>query len=51
MNNGASERSFYRGGYWRPGALNGVFALFGLDPRSYSNSIIGLRAAYVDEDQ
>jgi hypothetical protein len=51
MNNGASERSFSRGGYWGYGARFGVFALFGYNPRSNSDSGIGLRAAYVDEDQ
>jgi hypothetical protein len=51
MNNGASERSFYRGGNWGYGAWDGVFALIGSSPRSYSYSDVGLRAAYVDEDQ
>jgi hypothetical protein len=51
MNNGASERSFYRGGYWGNGARGGVFALIGGDHRSNSSNVIGLRAAYVDVDQ
>jgi hypothetical protein len=51
MNNGASERSFYRGGHWSLGARDGVFALDGHNPRSYSLTYVGLRAAYVDKDQ
>jgi hypothetical protein len=51
MNNGASERSFYRGGSWLSGASDGVFSLFGNNHRSISLSYFGLRAAYVDEDQ
>ena len=51
MNNGASECSFYRGGNWNNGSRNGVFALNGNNSRSNSNNNIGLRAAYVDEDQ
>jgi len=51
MNNGASERSFFRGGNWNSGARGGVFALIGYSARSNSNIGIGLRAAYVDVDQ
>jgi hypothetical protein len=51
MNNGASERSFCRGGDWLNGAIYGVFALYGGYSRSSSGNGVGLRAAYVDVDQ
>jgi hypothetical protein len=51
MNNGASERSFFRGGFWNYGARFGVFALNGGNHRSNSIDNVGLRAAYVDVDQ
>lgn len=47
FNNGASERSFFSGGYWNNGASAGVFCLYGDVARSYANSVIGFRSAFV----
>ena len=48
FNNGASERSFYCGGYWSNTSTAGVFALGGYDARSTSVSRIGFRSAFVE---
>ena len=37
----------YRGGYWNYGGSAGVFSARGGNPRSYSNTIIGFRPAFV----
>ena len=47
-NNGAAERCASRGGCWRDGANNGVFALNFNAPRSYSNTYLGGRPAYYE---
>lgn len=41
------EKCFYRGGGWGNTASAGVFSLYGLIPRTYSNAYIGFRPAYV----
>ena len=46
FNNGAAERSFYRGGNYRAGAASGFASFFGNSDRSYSGVGIGFRAAY-----
>jgi hypothetical protein len=42
------ERLPRRGGYWGDSSNAGVFALFLRDARSYSNSAIGFRSAFVE---
>lgn len=46
MNNGASERSFYCGGYFSHTASAGVFFAYGNYTRSYSYAGLGFRSAY-----
>lgn len=48
-NNGAAERCVCRGGHWPSGANAGVFSLSGGNSRSYSNTGIGFRSAYIPE--
>ena len=47
MNN-SGERLPFAGGYWLYGAHAGVFNLYLYCARSYSNSYIGFRSAYVE---
>ena len=47
-NNGADERSFSCGGIYTYGASAGVFSLNGSNPRSYSNTALGFRSAFVE---
>ena len=39
----------YRGGNWNNGANAGVFILNGYNSRSYANTNVGFRAAYIPE--
>lgn len=45
-NNGAAERSPYRGGSWIHGTSAGVFCASLYYPRSYTNSYFGFRSAF-----
>lgn len=47
-NNGAAERGVYRGGRWSIGTSNGVFYFNANNDRSYSNTALGGRSAYVE---
>ncbi len=47
-NNGAAERSPYRGGYWYYGADYGVFCTNLSGPRSISGADIGFRSAFYE---
>ena len=48
-NNGVAERCVCRGGYWNNGTIAGVFSLYGDYSRSYSDTYIGFRSAYIPE--
>lgn len=48
-NNGVAERCVFRGGAWNNGASAGVFSLHGAYSRSYSDTSIGFRSAYIPE--
>ena len=45
---GKTLRGVYRGGNWNNGVNNGVFSLHADNGRSYSNTGIGGRSAYVE---
>ena len=47
FNNGAAERSFFRGGYYNSGSAVGFASFHGSFARSYSGVYVGFRAAYV----
>ena len=46
-NNAETERCFFRGGTWGPGAYAGVFSSNGSNPRSNTNAGLGFRSAFV----
>lgn len=48
-NNGVAERCVFRGGGWNNGPNAGVFYLYGDNSRSYSNTYIGFRSAFIPE--
>ena len=48
-NNGVAERCVFRGGPWANGTNAGVFCLHGHYSRSYSNTHLGFRSAYIPE--
>ena len=48
-NNGVAERCVFRGGGWADGAYAGVFSLNGYYSRSFVNTLVGFRAAYIPE--
>ena len=48
MNNGATERSLFSGGYWSYGANAGVFYSNGNSARSYAYGHVGFRSAFCD---
>lgn len=47
-NNANAERSFYCGGYWAYSSSAGLFCVYGYSGRSFSVTILGFRAAFVE---